>query len=194
MFKTGSTLWIDMLSANNSPLPYLKRIWKTNFYKIYYFFERKSPYNQCGFRNGQSATLQLITFLDHFFKYNDLEATGELNLLYVVFVKTLDTVSHVVLLEILKFLGIGGSIWGIVKSYLLNRKQFVQINGQKSSLNNDTSGVTQVFNIGPCLFLLFINDLPEMMQDVVGYGYVDDFKAIACNQSDLNKATEMAWD
>ena len=43
---------------------------------------------------------------------------------------------------------------------------------------------------GPLLFLLFINDLPEMMQEFESYGYADDFKAIAHNKNDIKKVRE----
>ena len=102
----------------------------------------------------------------------DLEATSELSVLYLDFTKAFDTVSHVVLLEKLKFLGINWSIWGLVKYYLSNRKQFVQINGQKPSLQNVTSCIPQGSIFGQLLFLLFIIDLTEMIQEVESYGYV----------------------
>ena len=60
---------------------------KLIFDKIYYFFERKLHPSQYGFRKRRSATLQLITFLDQFFEYNDLEKTRELRVLYLDFAK-----------------------------------------------------------------------------------------------------------
>ena len=43
---------------------------------------------------------------------------------------------------------------------------------------------------GPLLFLLFINGLSKMKQEVDNYCYSDDFKVIARNQNDMNKKTE----
>ena len=43
--------------------------------------------------------------------------------------------------------------------------------------------------MGPLLFLIFINDLPQTLTDTISYGYADDFKAILMDQVSLNTAT-----
>ena len=75
-----------------------------------------------------------------------------------------------------------------MKLYLFHRKQFVQINGEKSSLINDTVCVPQDCIFVRLLFLLFINDLSEAMNNFDIYGYADDFKTIIRGQNDLNQA------
>ena len=160
------------------------------FDKIYCFFHSKFDTSQYGFRKRQSATLQLIYFLDKIHECNDLESVNELSFLYLDFAKAFDTVPHSVLISKLRSLGIGGNILGLLKSYLSQRKQYVQISSAKSTLRNVISGVPQGSILSPLLLLLFINNLPECMSDMENFGYADDFKVIVTNQVAMNKATD----
>ena len=75
--------------------------------------------------------------------------------------KAFDSVDHDILLKKLHKFGLRGSFGDLLKSYLHNQSQYVQIGKDISSTQLIKCGVLQGSTLGPLLFSLYINDLPS---------------------------------
>ena len=123
-----------------------------NTYDILYKF-------QSGFRTEYSTETCLANLHNKILNGFDRgEYTG---MILIDLQKVFDTINHKILFQKLKHIGLSPTAIEWVKFYLTNRSTFVEIENQKSTLKDINCGVPQGSILGPLLFLIYINDMPQ---------------------------------
>ena len=128
--------------------------------------------NQFGFRKNNSTTFALLEITEKIRETIDNKKYG--CRIFIDLRKAFDTVNHEILLKKLEHYGIRGKALTWFTSYLTNRKQYVFLNGECSESKYITCGVPQGSCLGPLLFLIYINDLPNISEVLHFYLFADD--------------------
>lgn len=139
--------------------------------------------NQHGFMRKRSTTTNLLSFTQSVI--SSIEKRQQVDAVYVDFAKAFDKVPHSLVIEKLHKLGFPDWIIAWLRSYLTDRKAYVNLRVARSDILNIPSGVPQGSHIGPLIFILFVNDICSTIGSS-NLMYADDLKLYRIIHSPLD--------
>ncbi|KAG5454452.1 Ras- protein Rab-8A [Clonorchis sinensis] len=137
---------------------------------------------QHGFLPNRSCVTNMLVFMDSLTQAKDEGLISDA--IFFDFSKAFDRVPHVPLLHKLESYGIQGKILHWIKAFLSDRSFRVKVGSTYSSAAPVSIGVPQGSVLGPLLFLIYVNDLPDVISSPCLL-FADDLKSWSSNASAL---------
>ena len=174
IFKNGSKSDLNNYRPI-SVIPTVAKIFEKIIYDQLYQYLNENDLlssGQSGFRSLHSTLTALLETNDNWCVNID---RGLLNgVIFIDLRKAFDTIDHEIILKKLTKYGVDQDALKWFKSYLTNRMQRCNVNNHLSSASPLNCGVPQGSIIGPLLFLIYINDLPNCLNVGTPRMYADD--------------------
>ena len=188
------------LTENYRPisiLPAISKIMERIMYdQIYQYLSDNSLLyeHQFGFRKFHSTASALLDSTNSWYVNMDRKKFNLVVLLDLK--KAFDTIDHGILLSKLDLYGITGSALSMIRSYLSDRNQKCQLDDLMSTERRVTCGIPQGSILGPLFFLVYINDLPECLNQATPRLFADDTNLTVAGESiqeiELNMNSDLA--
>ena len=189
VFKSGDSKKFNSYRPISVLPSFSKVLERLIFKRLYQYLSSNAilSNSQFGFRQGLSTEMALITAIDFITDAIDKKETA-LGL-FLDLRKAFDTVDKEILLNKLSYYGIRGNALSWFRSYLTNRSQSVKYFNTISNELGVNMGVPQGSILGPLLFILYVNDLPNILNGVKPIMFADD-TTLFSSDKDINVAVD----
>ena len=174
VFKKGNRNDIENYRPISVVSVFSKVLEKVIYEKIMIFFNKFNILSnrQHGFRPGHSIETASAHFYE--FIYEQVDQGKYVVSMFFDLSKAFDLVNTNILIDKLEGLGIRGNLKDCIVSFMSNRSLMIKYNNHMSDLFKINLGVPQGSILGPLLFLIYVNDLPDYMGGEVVTMYADD--------------------
>ena len=148
--------------------------------------------SQHGFVKDRSCVTNLLEFLEQ--ATTVVDSGAGFDIIYLDFAKAFDKVPIKRLLKKVRAHGIHGQVLQWIENWLKGRRQRVVLNGKFSSWEEVLSGVPQGSVLGPLLFVIFINDMDDMVSQIDTLKkFADDTKLGKTVRTEKDRSFKRHW-
>ena len=158
-----------------SVIPIISKVFERIVYnQLFHYLDDNKLLLSCqsGLRSLHSALTALLEATNAWSVNID---NGLLNgVVFIDLTKAFDTIDHEIILRKMSYLGVDQAAIKWFSSYLSGRTQRCNVCGKLSSARTVSCGVPQGNILGPLLFSIYINDLPNSLRGAVPRMFADD--------------------
>lgn len=194
ILKKGDSRYIENYRPISILSSFSKIIEKAVSIKITEFLNFKKIFtvSQHGFRQKRSTETATIEYIQLI--YDKLDINQCVVTIFFDLSRAFDTIDIAFVANKIEAIGIRGTIKNWLISYLSNRKVQIKMGEHTSNIFNINYGTPQGSILGPLIFLMYINDLPDYIEEGSVFMYADDTSLVVSglNTEDLEHKTKIA--